>query len=82
MVAGRNPFAALAQIEYGLSHAGHVRLEVFDLAGRRIETLVDGDLPAGVRRTSWDAARFQPGVYLARFEGPGVNRTLRLVHAN
>jgi len=33
----------------------------------------------GVRRVTWEGAGEGPGVYLARFEAPGIARTLRLI---
>ena len=45
-----------AQRPDALPRASHVRIDVFDLAGRRIRTLVDGDREPGVH-----AVPFEPG---------------------
>jgi len=49
-----NPFNPLTHIKFELERAGRVRLEVFDLAGRKVRTLVDGYLPADVHVYPWD----------------------------
>jgi len=50
-----NPVQQRADVRFHLGEATHVRLEVFDAAGRHLRTLVDGDLPAGEHRHVWDA---------------------------
>ena len=78
-----NPAAAESRLDFALPRAGHVRLVVYDLAGARVRTLVDGPAPAGPGSAAWDgrdengnAAR--PGAYFARleFEGRTLARTL------
>jgi hypothetical protein len=49
-----NPFNPRTTIRYALPEPGPVRLEVFDLAGRRVALLVDRVLPAGRHELSWD----------------------------
>jgi hypothetical protein len=49
-----NPFNPATVIEFVVAEAGPVRLEVYDLRGTRVRTLVAADLPAGPHRTSWD----------------------------
>lgn len=66
-----NPFSSRAAIRFELSGAASVNLSVFDVAGRRVTTLVDGTLPPGDHRASWDGrdAQGQPsvgGVYFFR----------------
>jgi flagellar hook assembly protein FlgD len=61
-----------------------VRLELFDLLGRRIRRLVDDERFAGESRVAWDGSddsgrSLGPGVYLARLEFLGVSKTIRLV---
>ena len=42
-------------IPYQLPVSMQVRLEVFNILGQRIATLVDGERPAGFHTASWDA---------------------------
>jgi flagellar hook assembly protein FlgD len=63
--------------------AGRVELALYDLAGRRVRTLVSGALPAGRHTVSWDGrgdagARLAPGLYLAHLEGAGRSLSRRV----
>jgi len=49
-----NPFNPNTLIQFELATAGNVRLEIFDLAGRRVQTLVDEARPAGPQSVRWD----------------------------
>ena len=59
--------------------AKDVILEVFDLQGRRIVTLVNGLQSAGIQRVSFDASRLVPGSYVYRLSGEDFNHTAKLV---
>ncbi|MDM7914687.1 MAG: T9SS type A sorting domain-containing protein, partial [Candidatus Eisenbacteria bacterium] len=69
-----NPFHPRTQISFTLSQAGAsgpVRLEVFDLSGRRVASLFEGTLPAGEHVQTWtgmadNGAPVESGVYFAR----------------
>jgi hypothetical protein len=63
-----NPFNAYTVINYDLPEAARVRMVVYDLQGRRLATLVDGDLGAGRHRAVFDAAGVASGVYFYRME--------------
>ncbi len=59
-------------------------LTVYDVDGRRVATLVDGSLGAGVQSARWDGlsasgSRVPAGVYLARLEEGGRNAAAKLV---
>ena len=59
------------------------RLEVFDLAGRRVRTLTDGMLPSGATVVPWDGrdddgAPARRGVYFARLTTRESQRSVRL----
>jgi hypothetical protein len=56
-----------------------VELSIFDLAGRLVEQLHAGALPAGEHRFVWDAAARPSGLYFVRLEGPGLLQTRRLL---
>ena len=75
-----NPFNPSTMIPYQLPAAMHVRLEVCNLLGQRVATLVEGEQPAGFHTASWDATdeagqAVGTGVYLYRLSGDGVQAT-------
>ena len=63
-----NPFSRITSIEFELHEAGNVQLEIFDLLGRRIETLVEEFLPGGQHSTTWDASDLASGLYIYRLQ--------------
>ena len=69
-----NPVRTRARFAFSLPSAGAVRLEVFDLAGRRVTLLADEAFTAGRHECHWDGRdgggrRAAAGVYLARLTG-------------
>ncbi|MDH5628485.1 MAG: T9SS type A sorting domain-containing protein, partial [Candidatus Krumholzibacteria bacterium] len=66
-----NPFNPSTSIRYSLASRQPVRIDIFDVTGARVTTLVDGDRPAGVHRVTWSGrdGRGEPvasGIYLIR----------------
>jgi hypothetical protein len=49
-----NPFNPATRIDFALPRSGHAVLEVFNVVGQKIRTLVDGELPAGAHSAVWD----------------------------
>jgi hypothetical protein len=80
-----NPAAEAVEISYSVPSAGsRVILEVYELSGRMVRTLVDSPQPAGPQRVIWhgdDARgrRVAPGVYFYRLEMNGETHTLKTV---
>jgi len=58
-----NPFNANTNIGYALAEAGKVELEVYNLSGQLVETLVDGFQEAGEYIVTWEASSVSSGVY-------------------
>lgn len=58
-----NPFNARVTIKYTLPEDTYVTLGIFDLLGRKIETVVDDFQPAGYRSAIWDAKDRSTGIY-------------------
>jgi hypothetical protein len=68
-----NPFNSQAVMEYELPTAMHVRLVIFDISGREVESLTDAIQSAGIRRAVWTPDRAASGIYFARLEtGHGI----------
>jgi len=81
-----NPFSSAAELSFAVPQASPVSVEVFDVSGRLVRTLIAGALPAGEHAIRWDGAngaghRVGAGVYFVRMSAPGFTqvRTVTMV---
>ena len=79
-----NPFNPSTVIPYQLPTSAHVRLEVFNLLGQRLATLVDAEQAAGIHTAQWDATdaagrAVGAGVYIYRLSSGGMTESRRMV---
>jgi plastocyanin len=72
-----NPFNAQTTIKYDLLVDSEITLSVYDLVGRKIETLVAGEQTAGHHEISWDASAFPSGVYFYQIQAGDFTQTKR-----
>lgn len=81
-----NPFNPSTVIEFSLPGETFVRLEIFDVLGQRIRTLLDGPQSGGLHRVQWDGNDSKglsvgTGIYLYRLTtGPNSVQTLKMMH--
>jgi hypothetical protein len=66
-----NPFNPVTRIRFDIpakeeSHTGNARLSVYDVTGREIVLLLNGDLQPGKYEIDWNASSFASGVYFYR----------------
>jgi len=61
-----NPFNPLTIIEFALPRAGRVKLEVFNILGQNVLTLINSRLLAGNHQVEFDATNFPSGIYFYR----------------
>jgi hypothetical protein len=83
--AAPNPFREKTVVRFALPTAGRARLSVYDLAGRRVATPVDGLLPAGRHSVVWNGRNqaglpVASGVYFLELTGPPGRQTSRVLH--
>jgi hypothetical protein len=81
--ASPNPAPGRTNLSFALPMAGPVQLEVFDLRGRRVRTLIDGEMSAGSHQIDWDGRdqRGQTaasGTYYLRLVAAGEQRAKRV----
>ncbi|MEM9666495.1 MAG: discoidin domain-containing protein [Bacteroidota bacterium] len=74
-----NPFASSATIPFTVATPGHVRVDVFDLTGRRVATLVDEVRTPGRHEVRFDARHLASGVYVSRLQTDTVQLTRPLL---
>ncbi len=79
-----NPFNPKTTIAFNLPQPGDVRLEIYDVAGRRVVTLVDGHMDAGPHTVRWDGTtadgeRAASGVYFYKLAADGELQSRKMV---
>jgi hypothetical protein len=63
-----NPARGATTITFTLAQASEVKLEVFDVSGRKVATLAEGPRVAGENNTTFDTDGLAPGVYVYRLQ--------------
>ncbi|HTP81142.1 MAG TPA: T9SS type A sorting domain-containing protein, partial [Bacteroidota bacterium] len=67
-----NPFNPSTTIQFTVPSDGRASLKVFDILGREVATLVDGEVKAGVlQQATFDASKMSSGIYFARLQFGG-----------
>lgn len=75
-----NPFNPLSTLSMNLPEAAHLRLEVFDILGRSVHLLADGQLPPGTHQWRLDGSSWSSGTYFLSYRlSPGQSGVRRLV---
>ena len=75
-----NPFNPVTTIRYQIPFANSVDLSIYNILGKKVDTLVNGKLNAGFREVQWDASKFASGVYIYRIEtGKGFVHSRKLI---
>jgi hypothetical protein len=75
-----NPFNPETTISFSLAQAGIAQIDIFNLRGQRVRTLVKDNLPAGAHTVTWNGTddngrAVASGVYLYRLDSAGKQKT-------
>jgi hypothetical protein len=73
-----NPFNPTTKIDYAVREATHVRLDVFNVLGQRITTLVNDVQTPGFKTVDWDASQVASGVYFYRLQAGDFVQTRKM----
>ncbi len=74
-----NPFNASTTISFTLPGVNYVTLDIFNLAGHRVERLVDKYMNMGFHSVVWDAAGYSSGIYIYRLKAGDLTDTGRMM---
>ena len=79
-----NPFNPVTNIDFSLQTKAPVKLEIYDLLGRLVQTLVDGEMTAGPHTVQWkglnrSGSMVSSGIYFVRYSGEGFDFSDKIV---
>ncbi len=74
-----NPFNPSTTIQFDLPVRSYVTLNVYDVLGRLVATLVNDQQAAGSHRVTWNAGGFSSGVYVYRLQADGLVQSRKLL---
>ena len=75
-----NPFNPTTTISFTLAQDGITVLRIFDILGREVATLANGDMKAGVvQHVTFDASRLSSGIYFSCLENNGLRQIKKIV---
>jgi hypothetical protein len=74
-----NPFNPTTQISFDLPVASRVTLDVYNVLGQRVTTLVDDNMEAGTHVVQFDGASYSSGVYFYRISAGNFTQTKKMV---
>ncbi len=64
-----NPFNPSTSIQYAIPEQMHVRLDIYNILGQRVATLLNEEKPAGRHEVFFDASGMASGIYIYRLQG-------------
>ena len=74
-----NPFNPTTAIRFSVAATYASQLQVFDITGRLVETLIDKDLNPGEYTIQWNASSFPSGVYFVRLNSSMKTQTRKVL---
>ena len=74
-----NPFNPETTIRYELATEGHVMIDIYNVRGQLVETLINETQPAGEYKLNWNASTEASGMYFLRFSANGNSKTQKVI---
>jgi len=76
-----NPFNLSTTINFTLAKAGKTTVEVYNVAGQKIDTILNANLSPGPHSVSWNARKFPTGIYFYTVQSGGFSGTGKMTLA-
>ena len=74
-----NPFNPFANISFQLLQSSSVNISIYDLRGKKIDTIINSKLDLGYHNFSWDASNYSNGMYLLKMKSGNYIETQKLI---
>ncbi len=74
-----NPFNPSTNINFSIPNSGLVKLSVFDISGKEVATIVNGDVAAGNYVVNYNASQLSSGVYFYRIVAGNFTQTKKML---
>lgn len=74
-----NPFNPVTNVSFTMPEPGEATLNVYDMLGRRVTTLHEGVISAGIHTFEFNASALASGVYIYRFNTPGFTKSKQMM---
>ena len=74
-----NPFNPTTTIRFSLPQAGNVRITIYDVTGKQVQTLINSYYASGTFNVNWNASSYASGVYFYRIESGNFNMVKKMV---
>jgi hypothetical protein len=74
-----NPFNSTSNLKFEIANLGNVKIVVYDVMGREVQTLVNERLQPGTYETTFDGSQLSSGVYFYKLISNGFSDTKRMI---
>lgn len=74
-----NPFNPVTNIEFSLPIAGNVKLDIYDITGKLVASLLDQDINTGTYNVTWNASNISSGIYFYKLSTKYFTQTKKMM---
>ena len=74
-----NPFNPSTTIEFRLAESTEVRIDIYNIMGQKVETLVNKEMQAGNHKFKWNASEMASGIYYYKVQANGLHDVKRMI---
>ncbi len=74
-----NPFNPVTTIKFSIDRVDRVKLEIYNITGQKISTLINQNMKAGEYEVEWNASQVASGVYFYKFSYGSLTMTKKMV---
>ncbi len=79
-----NPTSNTASIRFAIPHKANISIDVYDVSGKKVSTVVNGEFESGVHNIFWNrktekGIRVPQGIYFIRLKSEGIKANTKLI---